>query len=208
MTRHSTFLDHRQAGRADRAGLAAGGQATLERVEQSLLEGWRGARRVGRDHRRRHVSVSEQVASGHAGGSAGHAVRTEGGGALEGRRGSRAVDYRELPVSGEALGREELRDDVLGGAAIGQQLQALEAERRVGHVLGRDGPGTRGEVSAARRHRRAGGADHDAERACARVAGGQRDRHARSAGRTAVASISTSHSGRPRAETTRPVETG
>ena len=119
------------------------------------------------------------------------------------------VDDDELPVFAMAFGSERGVERVFGVEVRRKRVQRDLAQRWIGHVLAGDGADAGAQVDAARRDGRTRGTDHHAERARF-VAGRQRERHAVLPGSaiTAVASISTSHSGRARAETTIPVDTG
>src|SRR5690606_12050139 len=104
--------------------------------------------------------------------------------------------------------------------------EAIEHERpqgRVGDILRRDGADSRPRMGAARRYRRRRRRNRNTELAALIAAGNDREGHGSSralratayalriaaqSGMTAVASISTSHSGRARQVTTTPVETG
>ena len=96
--------------------------------------------------------------------------------------------------------------------AAGHQVQTLRPEAGIGDVLRRDRADAGAHMGAARRNAGRGGLDGDTEHAGFLAAAGDGKGHAgllqAASGMTAVASISTSHSGRARAETTRPVETG
>ena len=131
----------------------------------------------------------------------------ERAGAGEVRDPAGRVDHRELAVLRMRLLRDHLPDRLLGGRPGLEQVEQPRPERRVGDVLRGRRAHAGAQVQAARGHGRARRAQHHAERAGGRVARGQRERHEAPL-ITAVASISTSHSGRASASTTSPVETG
>ena len=99
-------------------------------------------------------------------------------------------------------------DIAIGGTRFGEQIQPARAEPRVSDILAAHRSGARPRMRAARRDRRRGRLDGDAEHPGLLAARGDREGHGEGSGITAVASISTSHSGRASATTTRPVQTG
>ncbi len=190
-----------------RARLSPGGQAGLERGQQAVLElTARGLE--GGHHGVDHLGPGEHVAGRHDAVADHVVVHAERAGAGVGRRPAAHVEDGQLAVLDQRL----VRDQVVEGAArVGAGLQGVEEPRtqpRVGDVL-RGRPADAGaQVHAARGDRGARRRDRHTDGTAA--VGGQHGEGHRepSSGITAMASISTSHSGRASAETTRPVEIG
>src|SRR5579862_8161224 len=172
-----------------------------------------GGERVGRvaferdEHDVDNVAGGEQVAGGYGTVAEGEMVCAQRARAGVAGDPPGAVDDGKLPVVGGGIGGDD-RSHRLSGAVAGREpIEQPLAEARVGDVLRRGRADAGAEVDAAGGHGRAGRANSHAERAGIGAACGERERHD-AAGRTAMASISTSHSGRASAETTSPVETG
>ena len=187
--------------------LAADGQARLHRGDEAFLE------LAGRCLERRDDGVDDVGAREHV---AGHdhvgpdavVVHTERPRAGVRRALAVQVEHGELAVLDEG---PSVDDPVQRGPRVGAPLQRVEqggAEPRVGHVLGRGATHPRPEMDAAGGHGRARRRDRHPDRA-APVGGQHGEGHAGSpSGITAIASTSTSHSGRASADTTIPVEIG
>ncbi len=116
------------------------------------------------------------------------------------------IDGGQLPIGSRITrARDEPGDRVLRREAAREKVQPGRAEPGIRDVLGSDRSRARPGMGAARRNRGAGLGNGHPKHASARATRSDRKGHA---GMTAVASISTSHSGRARALTTRPVDTG
>ena len=202
-------LDHREAGRADRSGLAARRRARPGARRAAAPRRSRRHSPRTRDHGRRNVaaSASRLPAAAHAAPSATlctPSVAAPSKVATSPSRSTRPAGGRP----GKRSAATSSRDHLAGAAAPGRAAraprrpsaglvtfcEATAPRRRPG---ARSGPPRPGTTSRSRCRTRP-----------SRVARDQRECHDRPRGRTAVASISTSHSGRARAETTSPVETG
>ena len=169
---------------------AVGGQPRLDQSPRDIRRGQQVAGRGG--------AIDGVLAD--------HAERVAAG--VDGRP-SRGVKRDELAELGEGFAGDHGGDRRRRVGTVAEQGDQLGAEPWIGNVLRQHRSGAVGQMHATGRHGRGRGADHRTERSAGGVAGDHREGHVPvSAGRTAVASISTSHSGRARAETTRPVETG
>src|SRR5215204_1844720 len=140
-------------------------------------------------------------------------MRAEGTRARPCRGDAIAIDRGELPPDNERLLRGDAGHRLLRRAPVAHSLEQNHAQPRIGDVLrtGRAdaclGPG------ATRRHGRRRRRDGYAELPGLGAPPRDRERHdsalaGRDSGITAMASISTTHSGRASAVTTTPVETG
>jgi hypothetical protein len=142
----------------------------------------------GRGHGSRDVLASQQVAGADDVRPMGRGVHAQRPLAREAGRPPLRVDDRELPVGDVGCRAADHLEGLHGRGAERHEVERSRSEGGIGHVLGGDrtdaGPGEG-------------------------AAGGDREGHGVAAsGITAMASISTSHSGRARPETTSPVETG
>src|SRR5262245_23492153 len=132
-------------------------------------------------------------------------------GFLPGKRGgtSLRIDGDKLAV-GNVFGRPRNDAHSLGRrCAKFHQVEKLRAQRRVSDVLASGRPDARSRVRTTRGYRGGRGRNGNAKHSCLGAACGDREGHAATqSGMTAMASTSTTHSGRASADTTRPVETG
>ena len=191
----------------DRAGLAAGVAGGAHDGDQAVAErAGRGGEGVR--HQARNLVGGEQVAAAgdvRAACLGGYAERlgagVDGGAALP-------VDDEQLAILDMRAGSGQDGERFLRARAGREKREAAGAEARVGDVLAGDRPCPGLRIGAARRNRRRGGRDGDAEHAGLGTARHDGERHSPGSGMTAVASISTSHSGRASATTTSPVQTG
>ena len=190
---------------------AAGRDSGADRGHQPVLELEVRTRLERRDHRGRHALGRQQI----TGRDRIEPVRDRVGAerAVPGVRAGAAggVDRGQLPERDQPFVLDDGGDRLDGAESPRHTVEQPCAETRIGDVLGtrRSDPGA--HKRAPRRHGRAGGRNHDAELPGMRAPASERQRHAcgiLSAGITAVTSISTSHSGRASAVTTRPVDTG
>ena len=154
------------------------------------------------------VLAGQQIAGGHASVPGAHAIDAECPAARPPRRASRPVNHRQLAVLDVRRAGSHAPHRLLGVLAARQGIEQRRAQPGVGHVLRSGHSDRRPDMRAARGDRRARGGDHHPQLVGGRIGGKQRERHSPGSGMTAVASISTSHSGLARALTTRPVETG
>jgi hypothetical protein len=197
-------LGDEHPGRADGGDLAARGQAGSERGDEPVAEIVAGPAGEGREHRRGHAGVGQQIPGGRRAGRVDvrcHAQRPIAGVA---RRAAGRIDNHELPerdVRG-VLGQRGER--VARGHAAGDRVQQFSAQPGVGGALAAHGPDASPDRGAPSRDRHARRRDDGADRARALAAAHQRERH----GLTATTVTSTSHSGRASAATTSPVNTG
>lgn len=188
----------------DRPGLAARRPPGLKRRQQAVAEGFARGFRECRRHRGGNPGARQQIAGGGAIPADAGAVNAQHPAARKRERPALAIHRRQLPMFDEGpLLRHRLDGRPRRQAAL-HQIEQQGAQRGIGDVLAGDGADAGARVGAAGADRDGGGGDGDAERAGARATRSDRERHA---GITAVASISTSHSGRASALTTRPVET-
>jgi hypothetical protein len=129
------------------------------------------------------------------------------------RRGSGGNNDGDLPEIKVTFSSECFLKSLLAGLTAVEAVRNARAESGVGYVLACDNPHTYPQVDVARDDSGRRRAYHHAIRSCFHVSGYERKRQYSAPqepgwSRTAVASISTSHSGRAKASTTRPVETG
>jgi hypothetical protein len=197
-------LGDQHPGRAHRRNLAARGQAGPQSGDEPGAEVAAGLVVKGRDHRRGHATVGQQVPGG--GGARSMHVRRlaqrQFAGVARGTAGR--VDHRQLPVCDVRRAIDERRECGTGGGTTGHRVQQFPAQPGIGRALAahRPDPGPGGRAPRRDRHARGGNDGTDRTRALAPAH--QRERH----GRTATTVTSTSHSGRASADTTRPVNTG
>jgi hypothetical protein len=197
-------LGDEHPGRAHGGDLAAGGQTGLERGDEPAAEIVPGPAGEGREHRRGHPGVGQQVAG--RGRTRRVHVRCHAQRPLAGvaRRAADRVDNHELPERDVRGALGEPREGVARGHAAGDRVQQLPAQPGIGRALAAHGPDAGLDGGAPRRDRHARRGDDGADRARALAAAYQRERH----GLTATTVTSTSHSGRASAATTSPVNTG
>jgi hypothetical protein len=197
-------LGDQHSGRAHGGDLAARGQAGPERRDEPVAEIVARLAGEGREHRRGHAGVGQQIPGGRRARRADvrrHAQRPIAGVA---RRAACRIDDHELPERDVRGAADQGRERVARGHAGGDRVQQLPAQPGIGRALAAHGTDAGPDRGAPRRDRHARRGDHGADRARALAAAHQRERH----GRTATTVTSTSHSGRASAATTRPVNTG
>jgi nucleobase:cation symporter-1, NCS1 family len=197
-------LGNDQAGGPDRGDLAARGQAGRHGGDQPVAEAVAGPVGKGRQHRRGHAPIGQQVAR--RGGARRADVRRLAQRPIAGVAGRAAagVDGGQLPVRDVRRASGNGGHRINGSQAAGHRLEQRLAQPRIGRALAAHRAHSGADRHAPRRHRHAGRGDDGTDRTGALTAACQRERH----GLTATTVTSTSHSGRASADTTRPVNTG
>jgi hypothetical protein len=197
-------LGDEQAGRANGGDLAARGQAGLERGDEPVAEIVAGPVLKGREHRRGHAGVGQQVAGRRrAGGVHIHRIPQR---PLTGvaRRTARRIDHHKLPERDVSGAADDTRERVGRGHAARDRVQQAAPQPGIGGALAAHRTDAGPDRGAPRSDRHARRRDDGADRAGAFAAAHQRERH----DFTATTVTSTSHSGRASADTTSPVNTG
>src|SRR6478735_2407969 len=163
-----------------------------------------------RDHSCGNRLIFQEIASGGDIWRAGDVVGSQHALAAEGGAATVTVDDAELAI----LDLEGFVDDLghrfVSRFSLSEQIEQALTQARIGDVLAARRADTRADIGAPRGYRWAGRGDGNTESAGALAIAGNRECHfaIRSSGITAVASISTTHSGRASAFTTIPVDTG